>query len=51
VNGIDIKQLNFKPFRILEFLFGNPFKKFVLKDLINNKCITMSFLKKETITI
>ncbi len=46
VNGIDIKQLDLKPFKILEFLFANPFKKCIFKHLISNKCIIMSFIKE-----
>jgi hypothetical protein len=43
VNGIDIEQLNLKPFRILEFFFANPSKKCNLKHLISNTGIIMSF--------
>jgi hypothetical protein len=39
VNGIDIHKLNLGPFRILELLVENPFKKCVSLHLFNNKCI------------
>jgi hypothetical protein len=35
MNGIDIHQLKSKPFRILEFLVENIFKKYVFKYLFN----------------
>jgi hypothetical protein len=43
INGIDIHQLKSKPFRILEFLAKNLFKKCGFLYLFSNKCIIIIF--------
>jgi hypothetical protein len=39
MDDMDIHQLSFKPFRILEFFLENPFKKCVFLHLFTNKYI------------
>jgi hypothetical protein len=51
VNGIDIHQWNFGPFRNLKFLIDNPSKKMCFLHLFCNKCIIMSSFKEKTTTI
>jgi hypothetical protein len=43
VNNIDVHQLNLRPFRCLQFLVENPFKKCVVLHFLSNKCTTNSY--------
>jgi hypothetical protein len=51
VNDIDVHQLNLRPFRSLQFLVENPFKKCVFLHFLNNKCIINSFFWGKIITL
>jgi len=42
VSNIDVHQLNLKPFRSLQVLVENPFKKCVFLHFVSNKCIINS---------
>jgi hypothetical protein len=42
VSNIDVYQLNAKPFRNLQVLVENPFKKCVFLYFMSNKCIINS---------
>jgi hypothetical protein len=47
VSGIDVHQLNLKPFRSLQFLVENPFKKCVFFALLKQNCIINFFFGKK----
>jgi len=51
VNDINIHQLNFGSFRILDFLVKHPFKKIIVLHLFNNKCIIIYIFRKQITTI
>jgi hypothetical protein len=51
VRDIDVHQLKLRPFRNLQFLVENSFKKCVFSHFLSNKCIINSYLWEKTITL
>jgi hypothetical protein len=47
VNDIDVNQLNLRPFRSLQFLIENPFKKCVFLHFLSNNYIINFFFGKK----
>jgi hypothetical protein len=51
VNDIDAHQLNLRPYRSLQNLVENSFKKCVFVHFLNNKWIMNSYFWEKTITL